>query len=131
MQDLKIQATLYLGANIKGENYHVSREQFTLWLKEHVTPVFTGFTVRLGEGFWDGESELSRELVLINTAMPDCKFKNAVSLIAASYRSRFKQEAVLVTFQPVAVEFVTAPHTVKPVMGERAIEPSNPNGNWD
>lgn len=113
MEEIKIQATLSLGANVQG-TYEVTADRFRAWLADHVTPIFAGFTVRTDDGYWEDQAEMSRELVIVNTAMPDCEFKNAITLIAASYRSRFNQDAVLVTYSPVTVQFVSRPH-VEPV----------------
>jgi Protein of unknown function (DUF3574) len=99
--DQSKKATLYLGANIKGE-YGVTETEFSLWLDDHVTPTFPGFTrVRETFGYWKGKPEVSRELVILGEISSE--FKEQVRVIAESYKSRFKQEAVIVTFETVDI----------------------------
>lgn len=95
---------LFLGANI-GDVHGVDDAAFAAFLRVHVTPVFPGFTVRTSVGFWNGEPETVRELVIL--ASGDALTAARVATIARSYGGRFSQDSVLVTERPARVSFVS------------------------
>ena len=83
--------TLYCG----GQTPHgiVSDQSFRGFLADIVTPRFDGFTVRTGVGYWKGEPEPCREIVILG----DDDDRYAIYSVARSYANRFEQESVLVT----------------------------------
>ena len=109
----QVSFSLFCGANIGTDGRTVSAEDFAGFLRVHVTPRFPGFTVRTAEGYWQGEPETVREIVLI---VDDTERAN-IQAIARSYCGRFSQDCVLVTETAVSVVFETSaqakPETVR------------------
>lgn len=103
-------ATLYLGANIpaaahdatvaeiaaSGGLMSVTDDEFRAFLRDEVVPAFPGFTVHTSDGYWKGESERVRILVLM--ADDSAGFRVNVRQIAEKYKTRFCQEAVAYSF---------------------------------
>lgn len=89
--------TLYFGTQTPAGT--VSPEQWQAFVDEVVTPRFPdGFTVTRGEGQWRGpdgaivhESSYILELVHVDSR----RDAGAVAAIAAEYKARFHQDAVL------------------------------------
>jgi hypothetical protein len=98
--DAVTRATFYLGADIQGK-HTVTDTDFSLWLEDEVTPRFPGFTVRSAEGYWKGKPEPMRELVILVTDGPSAT--KDIEAIASSYKQRFAQEAVMVSYETVHV----------------------------
>lgn len=95
-------ATLYLGANIDGKP-SVTSTDFAAFLEQFVTPHFPGFTVRDTVGYWKGKPEHSRELVIIGEDGASPFFYDTVEWIADAYKTGFRQEAVMISYEPVSV----------------------------
>lgn len=95
-------ATLYLGANIEGKP-GVTSSDFARFLEEFVTPHFPGFTVRDTVGYWKGQPEHSRELIILAEDGASPFFHDKVELIADAYKTKFRQEAVMISYEPVSV----------------------------
>lgn len=95
-----LRATIYMGANIKGK-FRVDQASFSAFLQDEVVPRFAGFTVRKGTGYWQGVPELSYELVILGE--DTAEFRAKVFEIAALYKGRFDQDAVMATFELVDV----------------------------
>ena len=99
---------LYFGRGIPGGG-SVSEQDWARFLAEVVTPRFpAGLTVWGAEGQWRGETgaivkESSFVLELIHG--PDAAAERAVREIAADYKRRFRQEAVLRVRDRVEVSF--------------------------
>jgi hypothetical protein len=88
---------LYLGRSIP-DGGTVSEEDWTRFVREVVTPDFPGFTVYRVEGYWMGERESTFVLELLHRATVDTNA--TVDAIAAEYRRRFRQQAVLRVTSP-------------------------------
>ena len=101
---------LYFGRNRKG-GPEISVEEWTGFLGRVVTPRFpNGFTVWDAQGQWRGEDgtieeEKSKVLAVFHPA--DGASRSAVDTIVATYRSEFRQEAVLRARTPACVGFGT------------------------
>jgi hypothetical protein len=99
---------LYFGRNRKG-GPEVSDLEWRDFLGRVVTPRFpAGFTVWEAQGQWRGaggaiEEEKSKVLAVFHA--PDDSSRAAVDSIVASYRSEFRQEAVLRARTPACVGF--------------------------
>lgn len=93
---LSHRAELYFGRNRDGKPY-VTHARWEAFLDEVVTPVFPGFTVIEGLGYWQGAPERSRVMVLLHAPGDDAK----VDAVADAYRVRFGQDAVYVADAPV------------------------------
>ena len=95
---------LYFGRNIPTGG-DVSDADWATFLAEVVTPRFpNGFTVLHGEGQWLGQSgAIARERsFILELSHPDTEAASrAVLEIAAEYKRRFAQEAVLHRREPV------------------------------
>lgn len=99
---------LYLGRNIP-RGGEVSDEQWAQFLGEIVTPRFPGgFTVLSGNGQWQEKSGTiahERSFVLELLHPNDAVTESAVSAVAAEYKRRFAQEAVLRVREQVDASF--------------------------
>ena len=99
---------LYLGRSIPGGGT-VSDGEWAAFLAEVVTPRFPdGLTVLRGEGQWrDAAGAVVREpsFVLELYHPPGAAADAAVEEIAAEYRRRFRQEAVMRVRAPAGVRF--------------------------
>jgi len=104
--NINTEFSIYCGANIGDDGRTVSDDDFAGFLRVHVTPVFPGFTVRTSVGYWQGEPETVRELVIL--ASGDALTAARVQTIARSYCGRFSQECALVTETAARVSFPTA-----------------------
>jgi hypothetical protein len=82
----------------------VSQQELDAFIEEVVTPRFPqGFTVWRAKGQWKGGNE---DVLVLEFVHPrDPAIANAVADIAAEYRKRFHQEAVLRVTVPVQMEF--------------------------
>jgi hypothetical protein len=102
-----VRETLYFGRNRPGVT--VNDAQWRAFVDEAVTPRFPdGFTVLDAEGHWRGaagmtEHEASKMLIVLHTG--DAASLAALGAIAADYKRRFEQEAVLRERSPSCVKF--------------------------
>jgi hypothetical protein len=105
-----IRDVLYLGRSIPGGGT-VSDADWSRFVAEVLGPAFPdGFTVLEGTGQWrsaDGTvaSEASLVVSILHADSPDAAAK--LLRVGASYRERFRQEAVLHEHQRVCVTFIT------------------------
>lgn len=99
---------LYLGRSVPGGGV-VSAEEWATFLREVVTPRFPdGLTVLRAEGQWREASGLvvrEESFVLELYHPPGAEADRAVEEIAAEYRRRFRQEAVMRVRVPAEVRF--------------------------
>ncbi len=81
----------------------VAQAELDAFIEEVVTPRFPqGFTVWRAKGQWKGGSE---DVMILEFLRPnDPKLEAAVEQIAAEYRQRFRQEAVLRVTVPARME---------------------------
>lgn len=123
--DTAMRATVYLGANVPGKptEYNsfrgsvVTDTDFSLFLDDYVTPRFPGFTVRETLGYWHGKPERSRELSILAPMVGDAgleQFEEQVAGMAREYKRKFRQEAVMISYEPVMVEWDAPAGTVRP-----------------
>jgi hypothetical protein len=93
---------LFCGLSIPGGGA-VSQAELDAFIDEIVEPRFPqGFTVWRAQGQWKGGDE---EIVVLEFIHPaDPRLDEAVAQIAAEYRRRFRQEAVLRVTTPVRME---------------------------
>ena len=102
-----VSETLYFGTAKPGGT--VEPAEWSRFLQDSVTPRFPeGLTVWQASGQWRGADgtiveEGSRVLTLVHA--DDAANSRNVEEIAAEYKRRFKQEAVLRTREPVCVSF--------------------------
>lgn len=106
-QQYAVQDTLYFGT--AKPNGSVSAEEWKRFLEETVTPRFPqGLTTAQAAGQWRGADgaivrEATHVLQLIHPGEP--AQDSAVADIAAAYKSKFEQEAVLRVRSPVCITF--------------------------
>jgi len=102
-----VSETLYFGTATPGGT--VEPAEWAGFLRDSVTPRFPeGLTVWQASGQWRGADgkiveEGSRVLTLVHA--DDASNAQKVEEIAAEYKRRFQQEAVLRTREPVCVSF--------------------------
>ena len=96
---------LFCGLSIPGGGT-VSQQELDAFINEVVEPRFPkGFTIWRAQGRWRGGSE---DVMILEILHPlDERLGIAVDEIAAEYRHRFKQEAVLRVMMPARMEFTT------------------------
>jgi hypothetical protein len=99
---------LSFGRNIPGGG-EVSEAEWETFLAEVVTPAFPqGFSVVAGRGQWrEASGTISHEAgyILYVTHPPDPEVDAKLERIAAEYKRRFRQEAVLRITTPAAMRF--------------------------
>lgn len=101
-------AQLFFGQNI-GAKPGVSEADFRKFLDEELTPRFpNGLTVLDGGGQWKGEEnrlirEAAKVVVLVLPNGPEAVRK--LDDARKAYKTRFRQESVLVVTQPACVGF--------------------------
>jgi|SRR5690349_708384 len=96
---------LFCGLSIPGGGT-VSQAEIETFVNEVVEPRFPkGFTMWRAQGRWHGGSE---EVMVLEILHPlDERLGMAVDEIAAEYRRRFHQEAVLRVMMPARMELTT------------------------
>jgi len=103
-----VEERLYFGTDIPSGG-HVSDEEWNAFVRDVVTPRFKeGLTILDGNGQWLGaDGQIAREHVHIIEvgSKPGPELDAALSAIAAEYKKRFKQEAVLRITAPVKMKF--------------------------
>jgi hypothetical protein len=100
---------LFCGRAIPGGGM-VSDEDWNAFMRDVVTPRFPdGLTIWRAEGQWRGkDGEMVREPVMIIEILHPLggAFDRAIGEIAAEYRRRFRQDAVMRVTMPAWMEFV-------------------------
>ncbi len=96
------QYQLYLGQNnpVTGKDY--TRDEIVEWCNTYIAPVYPGYTITEGTGYWKGQPEQ----VTIVTLIGEEKDSQTVRLLAGHYKTMHQQEAVLVTKLALDAEFV-------------------------
>lgn len=102
---------LYFGWRIPAGGM-VSEEDWNKFVKEEITPRFSGLTVIEAQGQWKGasgnvESEPSRLVILFHPA--DSMSNSRLEEIRSRYCSKFNQESVLRADEPAVVSFDVKP----------------------
>lgn len=87
-----IRFDLYLGRNVTPKRF-VDSISLDAFLTDEVTSRFPGFTLTDTVGFWEGKQEQTVILTVYGNVQ-DC---GRVAAIAAAYKERFSQDAVLVS----------------------------------
>ena len=96
---------LHLGRNIGNAGRTVSDADLGAFLRADVSPVFPGFTLTHGLGYWEGAPEPTCVLEVL----ADEEDRPRVESLAALYAARFAQDAVLLYAIPAeGVAFVSA-----------------------
>lgn len=83
---------------------------FLPWAKKAFAG-FSGFTILPGNGFWGNQQEPMWLVVVYGPA--GAMFRREIAKIARNYAERFEQEAVLIGFQEVVSELVSAPKQIE------------------
>lgn len=101
-------AQLFFGQNIGGKP-GVSQAEFQKFVDEELTPRFpSGLTILDGGGQWKGDEnrlirEASKVVVLVLPNRIEASLK--LNEVRRAYKSRFKQESVLLVTQAACVDF--------------------------
>jgi len=102
------QTTMYFGRAIP-DGGSVSAADFRTFTDEIIAPIFTaGYTVQRAVGGWcdTATGQSIREDSVLVTLIHDGAMRNLIRAVADAYKSRFRQDAVMVVTQPVEVEFI-------------------------
>lgn len=107
--DALVETQLFFGLS-KPKGGVVSAKAFDTFVAREVAPRFPeGFTVIDGAGFWrDGTSGLTiseKSKVIVRLHSGDAAADQAIGAIVESYKTAFKQEAVLRIDRPVCAKF--------------------------
>lgn len=92
--------TLYFGTDIPAGGV-VTDEQWAAFEREVIAPRFAGYTHSIANGVWKGDSERVHVVMFLQADANDAD----VRAIAAEYKRRFGQEAVLWVRGRVRVSF--------------------------
>jgi hypothetical protein len=107
-QEARRSAQLFFGRNI-GDKPGVSDADWRKFMDEEVTPRFPdGLTVLDGGGQWRGEdNKLIREASkIVMVVLPNKRdVQGRLDAVRNAYKTRFRQEAVLVVTQAACVSF--------------------------
>lgn len=95
----QVMATIYFGANVPGRIEPVTNVEFDRFLRDSVSPRFSGFTIMGATGYWKGQPELVRVFTVMGE--DDTAFRTNIRWIAEHYKTDFNQEAVAYSFAPV------------------------------
>jgi len=101
-------AQLFFGRSA-GETPRVSEAEFRRYVDEELTPRFPdGLTILDGGGQWKGEEnklirEASKVVLIVLAKGPDQQPR--LEAARAAYKTRFKQDAVMLITQPACVSF--------------------------
>jgi hypothetical protein len=97
---------IYLGRSIPGGG-RVRAEDLALWLDRTVTPIFPGFTLTHGTGYWERQREDCVVLtILVDDRVEWIDAQLAARRVAWEYKQRFHQESVLWTVSECEMEIV-------------------------
>lgn len=89
---MKKEFRIYFGANI-GSEYRITENRFREFCHNHATPLFSGYTILKGVGYWQDEPENNYIMIIV----ADADEKDKVIEIAEAYKHKFDQDCVLVT----------------------------------
>jgi hypothetical protein len=104
-------ARLYLGRGMA--NGEVSETDFADFVAMEVTPRFpAGLTIYDATGQWRGPActvmqERTKVIEILGVGEPSAISRAELEAVAAAYRQRFRQEAVLVVLAPVRLKLLT------------------------
>lgn len=101
-KEILTRKTLIFGLN-KNPSGTVSTLEWELFKKEHITPLFPGFTERESKGYWENQPENSRELII--ACSDDFSNKRKIKQIMKAYNKQFNQDCVMKTNADNTVEF--------------------------
>jgi hypothetical protein len=71
----------------------ITEDEFFLFIDQEVTPLLKSFCIRDELGFWNTEPEPARVLTYVSNDFED---GIAIHAIAVAYKTRFKQQAVMI-----------------------------------
>lgn len=102
------QSTLYFGLSCQ-DGSQVELSEWQQFVDTEITSRFPeGFTVVTADGQWQNKKgdiiqEPSRMVIILHTADPQIQY--SIEAIRERYKERFDQQSVLLTTQPIRVEF--------------------------
>ncbi len=99
---MNTETRLFLGASC-AKGVDVGDKEFAIFLREVVEPWFASFSVFEGSGFWQGDHEQVRVLVIFHDREIALR---QITMIAGAYKERFAQESVLIVSSSVAGRLV-------------------------
>tara|TARA_R100000234_G_scaffold107851_2_gene79077 strand:- start:781 stop:1086 length:306 start_codon:yes stop_codon:yes gene_type:complete len=100
-----INTLIYFGTDIKNKAV-VSDKQFNNFLDTELANEIEGFSVSEITGYWKGTKEKTKVVSILHEKN-DINYINVVNKIALKYKTKFKQESVLITRQePNSVDFI-------------------------
>ena len=103
--DKQIVYRIYCGKRIGKSDVKVLHTDFIRFIYDVVVPIFDGFTLFDVNGYWDDTREPTTIIEIIVTNYHHRDYQH-IQRIAKRYKETFKQEAVLVTQQPIECELV-------------------------
>lgn len=101
-KEILTRKTLIFGLN-KNPSGTVTTLEWELFKKEHITPLFPGFTEIPVKGYWEGQPENSMELVI--ACEDNFVNDNKINKIMKTYNQQFDQDCVMKTNADNTVEF--------------------------
>ena len=100
-KEILTRKTLIFGLN-KNPSGTVSSSEWELFKKEHITPLFPGFTEIEVKGYWEGQPENSIELII--ACSDNFSNEHKINKIMKAYNQKFNQDCVMKTNSDNTVE---------------------------
>ena len=100
-KEILTRKTLIFGLN-KNPSGTVSSSEWELFKKEHITPLFPGFTEIEVKGNWEGQPENSIELII--ACSDNFSNEHKINKIMKAYNQKFNQDCVMKTNSDNTVE---------------------------
>lgn len=109
VEALSTLSRLYCGRCIPGGAETVGEEELARFVAEELSPRFpAGFTVLRGDGGWRDHAtgRTITEATVVFEVMHGAEQLSAVWAVARAWKARYRQDAVGLVSQPVAVSFI-------------------------
>jgi len=95
---------LMFGRDVHGI-HGVTEESWNDFMEKEIAKRFKGFTVLDGVGYWEGDRELSKRVLISIDAKCEEAVQTIIDEIVKAYRERFNQYSVGVVIDRVCVSF--------------------------
>lgn len=99
-----LNVSLMFGRDVE-KIHSVTDEEWNDFMDKELKKRFKGFTVLDGVGYWEGDKELSKHVLISIDARCEASVQMMIDAIVNAYRKRFNQYSVGVVIDHVCVSF--------------------------
>lgn len=99
--------TLSLGLSVPGQVAPISEDHWNLFLVQRVCVLLEGFHVRDELGFWQDEPEPCKVITVVAPSGSINTIEADLQLIARWWCQEARQDAALLTCQPIGAQLIT------------------------